>query len=183
MLAPGGGGTLPQIGQAFKHLTSSGGSHIYKASGNRNAMAFFQATTPAPSALQQSFEGKCTFTVDTRTVAAGSLIPLVLDRGDDQNCNFTFAQPNPTLGSLVIEDGTAGTLVVVADSTTAQNIVCKDLTNTGPTTDGQFLSVWFRPSDNAVLLFSGTTQIPATCTLTVPPGDAVTRISAQFLKS
>jgi hypothetical protein len=121
--------------------------------------------------------------VDTRTVAAGSLIPLVLDRGDDQNCNFTFAQPNPTLGSLVIEDGTVGTLVVVADSTTDQNIVCKDLTGTGPTTDGQFLSVWFRPSDNAVLLFSGTTQIPATCALQVPAGDAVTRISAQFLKS
>ena len=50
MLAPGGGGTLPQIGQAFKHLTSSGGSHIYKASGNRNAMAFYRHTgTVSPS--------------------------------------------------------------------------------------------------------------------------------------
>jgi hypothetical protein len=173
------------VGQSFKHLATSArsGSHIYSSTGNHNAMALVGFAAVTPSALQQSFQGKCTFTVDTRTVATGSIMPLVLDRGDDQNCNFTFSQPNPILGSLVIEDGTVGTLVVVADSTTAQNLVCKDLTNTGPTTDSQFLSVWFRPSDNAVLLFSDTTQIPATCVLPVPSGDAVTRISAQFLKS
>ncbi len=172
------------IGQSFKHLATSArsGSHLYNPTGNVKAMSLV-GFAAAPSGLQQSFQGKCTFTVDTRTIAAGSIMPLVIDRGDDQNCNFSFTQPNPTLGSLVIDDGTVGTLVVLADSSTAQNLVCKDLTSTGPTTDGQFVSVWFRPGDNAVLIFSGTTQLPTTCTLPVPPGDAVTRISAQFLKS
>jgi hypothetical protein len=172
------------IGQSFKHLATSArsGSHIYNSTGNIRAMSLV-GFAAAPSALQQSFQGKCAFAVDTRTIPTGNIMPLVLDRGDDQNCNTWAPQPDPTLGSLVIEDGTVGTLVVIADSSTAQNLVCKELTNTGPTTDGQFVSVWFRPSDNAVLLFSGTTQIPATCVLPVPQGDAVTRISAQFLKS
>jgi hypothetical protein len=173
------------IGQSFKHLATSArsGSHIYSTTGNVKAMALFNGFAATPSTLQQSFQGKCTFSVDTRTIPTGNMMPLVVDRGDDQNCNQSAPQSNPSLGALVIEDGTVGTLVVLADSTTAQNIVCKDLTNTGPTTDGQFVSVWFRPSDNAVLLFSGTTQLPATCIVPVPQGDAVTRISAQFLKS
>jgi hypothetical protein len=133
--------------------------------------------------LQQSFQGKCTFTVDTTTVPAGSIMPLVLDRGDDQNCNTWFSNSNPSLGSLVIEDGTLGTLAVIADSTTAQNLICKDLASTDALTDGQLVSVWFRPSDNKILLFQGTTQLSPTCTVPVPAGDSVTRISAQFLKS
>lgn len=184
-----GGGSLPgvinNVTAQFKHLTTraASGSHIYKPSGNVNAMALvgFAAT---PSALQQSFQGKCTFTVDTTTIPAGAIMPLVLDRGDDQNCNTFFAAgPNASLGSLVIEDGTVGTLVVIADSGTAQNLICKDLASTGPLTDGQLISVWFRPSDNKVLLFQGTAQLSPTCTVPVPAGDGVTRISAQFLKS
>lgn len=178
-------GTITNIGAQFKHLTSSAasGGHIYKTTGNVNAMALvgFAAT---PSALQQSFQGKCTFTVNTATVPAGAIMPLVLDRGDDQNCNTWFvAGPNASLGSLVIEDGTVSTLVVIADSSTAQNLICKDLVNTGALTDGQLISVWFRSSDNKVVLFQGTTQLSPTCTVPVPAGDSVTRISAQFLKS
>jgi hypothetical protein len=184
-----GGGNLPGVVNSvtaqFKHLASSArsGSHIYRPSGNINAMALagFAAT---PSALQQSFQGKCTFTVDTATVPAGAIMPLVLDRGDDQNCNTWFtAGPATSLGSLVIEDGTLGTLVVIADSGTAQNLICKDLASTGTLTDGQLVSVWFRPSDNKVVLFQGATQLSPTCTVPVPAGDSVTRISAQFLKS
>jgi hypothetical protein len=183
-----GGGSLPGVVNGvtaqFKHLTSraASGSHIYKPNAGINAMALtgFPAT---PSSLQQSFQGKCTF-VDITGIQAGSIIPLVLDRGDDQHCNTSFANgPNPSLGSLVIEDGTISTLVVIADSGTAQNLICKDLTSTSPLTDGQLVSVWFRPSDNKVVLFQGATQLSPTCTVPVPAGDSVTRISAQFLKS
>lgn len=183
-----GGGSLPgvinNVSAQFKHLTSSAasGGHIYKPSGNINAMALvgFAAT---PSALQQSWQGKCAFTIDTKTVPAGSMIPLVLDRGDDQNCNASFTNPQPNFGSLVIENGTLGTLVVIADSSTAQNLICKDLASTDTLTDGQLISVWFRPSDNKAVLFQGATQLSPTCTVPVPAGDSVTRISAQFLKS
>lgn len=176
---------LPGITQSFKHLTAaaSSGSRIYKPESGVKAMALFQAGTPAESALQQSFQGRCNFTVDTTTIPTGALIPLVLDRGDDQNCNTWFtAGPNPSLGSLVVEDGTVGTLVVIADANGATNLVCKDLVNTGAVTDGELLSVWFRPSDNAVLLFHGTTQLETTCTVPVPNGAPVLRMSAQFLK-
>jgi|GEM_PF-6858287 hypothetical protein len=184
-----GGKTAPSpisnLGQAFKHLASraASGSHIYQPTGAINAMGFAAQATAAPSALQQSFQGKCTFVLDLSTIPAGNIIPLVIDRGNDQQCSTFFSAPNPTVGSIVSEDGTVGTLLVVADSTTAQNLVCKDLTNTGPTTDGSFLSVWFQPSTNQVQIFSNTTQLPTTCTVPVSPGDAVTRISAQFLKS
>ncbi|MGH9634959.1 MAG: hypothetical protein ACRD72_09010 [Candidatus Angelobacter sp.] len=187
-----GGGSLPGVVNSvtaqFKHLTSSAASgvHIYKPGAGINAMALtgFTGFAATPSALQQSFQGKCTFTVNTTTVPSGSIMPLVLDRGDDQNCNTWFTNgPNASLGSLVIEDGTVGTLVVIADSGTAQNLICKDLASLGALTDGQLISVWFRPSDNKVLLFQGTTQLAPTCTVPVPAGDSVTRISAQFLKS
>jgi hypothetical protein len=185
-----GGGSLPgvinNVTVQFKHLTSSAAGHIYKPSGNVNAMALtgFTGFAATPSALQQSFQGKCTFTVDITTIPAGSIMPLVLDRGDDQHCNTWFTNgPNASLGSLVIEDGTVGTLVVIADSGTAQDLICKDLASTAALTDGQLISVWFRPSDNKVLLFQGTTQLSPTCTVPVPAGDAVSRISAQFLKS
>lgn len=185
-----GGGSLPgvinNVTAQFKHLTTraASGSHIYKPSGNLNAMALTGFAATQPSVLQQSFQGKCTFTVDTTTIPAGAIMPLVLDRGDDQHCNTWFTGgPNASLGSLVIEDGTVGTLVVIADSGTAQNLICKDLASTGALTDGQQISVWFRPSDNTVLLFQGTSQLSPTCTVPVPAGDSVTRISAQFLKS
>ena len=176
---------LPGITQSFKHLTAaaSSGFRVYKPEAGVKAMALFQTGSPTPSALQQSFQGRCNFTVDTSTIPTGALMPLVLDRGDDQNCNTWFtAGPNSSLGSLVVEDGTVGTLVVIADANGAANLVCKDLVNTGAVADGELVSVWFRPSDNAVLLFHGTTQLPTTCTLPVPAGDAVLRISAQFLK-
>jgi hypothetical protein len=141
----------------------------------------------APSTLQQSFQGKCVITTQQVGIPAGNIVPLVIDRGNDQDCNGSFPQASAiataVFGSLVIEDGTIGTLVVVADSTTANNLVCKDLVSTGAVTDGQFVTVWYRPSDHAVLMFSNTTAIAPTCTLNVPAGDLVTRISAQFIKS
>jgi hypothetical protein len=178
-----GGGVITNVANEFKHLTASasGGFHLYRSTGSINAMQIGGGTTP--SALQQSFQGKCTFTVDTQTVPAGSIMPLVLDRGDDQNCNTWFSSPNSSLGSLVIESGTLSTLVVVADSGTAANLTCKVLTGSDAIADAQLLSVWFRPSDNKILLFQGTTQLATTCTVPVPAGDRVTRISAQFLKS
>lgn len=186
-LVTGCGGPITQTinkvgGTIAEHLRSgSAGSHIYKPEAGVKGMAFFFAA--APSALQQSWQGKCAFSSPTTAVPAGNFMPLVLDRGNDQSCTGSFSQPNPTLGSLVVEDGTVGTLVVTADSDTKQNLVCKDLTNTGPTTDGSSVSVWFQPSTNAVVIFSNTAQLPTTCVLPVPAGDNVLRISAQFLKS
>ncbi len=187
MVACGGNMTkiIPPASSAFRHLTSraASGSHPYRPQSGVAALSLF-ATAPAPSALQQSFQGKCSFTISLSTVPAGSILPLVIDRGDDNNCNTFFSAPNPSLGTLVIEDGTVGTLVAVADSDDgATNLICKDLANQQPVTDGQFVSAWFRPSDNAVILFSNTTQLTATCSLPVKAGANVTRISAQFLKN
>lgn len=175
---------IANAANTFRHLAARAvsGSHIYKSAGSINAMGFASEAITVPSALQQSFEGRCTFALDTRTLPANSLLPLVLDRGDDQNCSVFFSTPNPAAGSLIIEDGTLGTLVVQADTSTEQNLVCKDLTNTGLTTDGSFVSVWLNATTGQVTLFSGTTQIPTTCSISIPQGDAVTRISAQFLK-
>lgn len=181
------GGNNSILGPAFHHLTTSAtsGAHAYRSSGNIHAMAMFQATGSTSSAVQQSFQAKCTFTVDISTVPTGNIMPLVLDRGDDQNCQTWFGSPNQTLGTLVVEDGTIGTLVVIADSNSTSNLVCKDLTaHTGAgVTDNHFVSAWLRPSDNAVLLFDNTAQLPVTCAVPVPAGDHITRISAQFIKS
>jgi hypothetical protein len=183
---------LPGISNSFKHLTAaaSSGFRVYRPEAGVKAMALFQTGGATASALQQSFQGKCTFTVDTTTIPSGALIPLVLDRrGDAQNCNewFTAGPDNPDFGSLVVENGTVGTLVVIGDASGAPNLVCKDLVNTGAVADGELISVWFRPSDNAVLLFHGTpsgqaTQLPTTCTLPIPAGASMQDISAQFLK-
>lgn len=175
----------PPATNTFKHLTAaaSSGSRLYKASSNLKAMALFQ-TAPTPSALQQSFLGKCTFTISggTTGIPAGDIMALVLDRGDENNCQTFFSGAQPQ-GSIVIDDGTLGTLVVTADSDTTQNLVCKDLTDTAPVSDSHLVSVWFQPSTNKVLVFQDTTATALTCTLPVPAGNNVLRISAQFLKT
>lgn len=185
---------LPGLSAPFRHLTASGlpGTHVYKAEAGTKAMALFQ-TAPAPSGLQQSFLGRCTVTADHNQSTSTSLVPMVVDLGDDHNCNGFFSSPNPDFGTSVSDAGAVSTLLVNAISQsvdpstgslhTTKNLKCKDLTNSSPVADNDIVSVYLRPSDNVILIFSGTTQLAPTCHVTVPPGEVIVEISASFLKS
>lgn len=181
---PGTGTPGNPAAAAVKRIVSSAmaGMHIYKSESGVNTMALFTGFAATPAQLQQSFLGKCNITLTS--IPSGFMVPLVTDRGDENNCNNSFSNAQPNRGSIVITDGTIGTLIVTADTgDNTSTEVCTDLTNTAPVSDKQFVSAWFRPSDNAVLLFQGTTQLPVTCNVPVGPGQSVVHISAQFNKS
>lgn len=86
-------------------------------------------------------------------------------------------------GYPIIFDGTINTLVVYGIFASGTRFRCVDITNTSPISDGAFVRAYYDLAHDAIILGSGTTQLSPTCSITIPPGDDVSEIHVQWLKS
>lgn len=170
-------------------------------SGKLPFIAGFLQSGQQGSQLQQSFvgQGPC---LNVPMPATG-YIPIQLPfsnniggsfgQGTIANCGGVFSQigggvdqisgktlSNP--GIPMFQSGTLTTLVVTGGTVNQTSIKCSDLTTTVAVKNGDLVQPYFVIASNSVVLGIGTTQLPFTCNLNVPPGDQVQFLFAQFAK-
>jgi hypothetical protein len=187
----GGTGTGPTFSAFFKSKIQFGQhGHIFQPVKSPVLVAaMFQAGTPTPSDIPESFESSCNINPGLLPVTPpGSIIPLSAVDATGF-CNSSVGAAVPPGGNGLLKDanpvfhaGTVQKLVVTGRSTTGAQIRCFDLTATASAADGDFLVPYYRPSDNALLLFNGTTQLGFACVLNVPAGDTVAHLTARWTK-
>ena len=165
--------------------------------GNRPVIAsafgpqsFPEAAIANPSQLAQSYESLCDAYGNGSSIHAGSgysgLVPLNFRGGNI--CQPVLSSVgadeggNPN-GFPVILSGTINTLVAYGTFVSGAHFRCLDTTNMAALTDGAFVRAYYDLAHDAVVLGSGTTQLPVTCSITIPAGDDVQHLQVQWLKS
>lgn len=189
----GGGGNNPSAAAVVFTRNSNSGprSHTLPTSGPHvlaaSVFAYYFAATP--SDIPESFESVCDFPSGfVASVPNGNLVPFLNTNGssDPNNCStfFSAAQPGGGSAQPLFHAGTIQTLVVTGVSTNGIQIRCSDLTTTSAASDKDFVVPYYRPSDNSVLLFNGTTQLSFSCPLspTLTGGDTPQRLVARWQK-
>lgn len=158
------------------------------------AQSFPEAAIANPSQLAQSYESLCdsygTGLSISSSIHAGlgnsGLVPLNFRGGNI--CQPVLSSVgadeggNPN-GFPVILSGTINTLVAYGTLVSGNHFRCLDTTNVAALTDGAFVRAYYDLAHDAVVLGSGTTQLPVTCSITIPAGDDVQHLEVQWLKS
>jgi hypothetical protein len=85
-------------------------------------------------------------------------------------------------GTPVYLDGTLSTLIVTGISAKGSLIRCNDLITTYAVKDQQLVQPYLVIDNNSVILGIGTTQLPFTCNLSIPPGDQAAVLTVQWAK-
>jgi hypothetical protein len=167
----------------------NGGSRIVKStSGKPFLAAMFQAASPTPSQISQSYDVTCELDFDVAP-APGNLIPL----GSSQSgvaglCRISTATPNPQndSGKPTYFDGTLSTLVVSAQGGSIQ---CRDVTNTMLIPDNSTTAAYLDPVTHQVKIFNQTanngavTQVPFVCNgIGTDTNPLPQNIEVQFVK-
>jgi hypothetical protein len=99
--------------------------------------------------------------------------------GPDQ---ATGAVLGPPAGYPVYFSGTLTTLVAIGTTVGGAPVRCSDLTTTVAIQDGQVVEAYYAVATQSVVLAIGTSQLPFTCNLTIPAGDQIAYIQAQWAK-
>lgn len=154
------------------------------------AQSLPEAAIANPSQLAQSYESLCDAYGNSSSIHAGlgnsGLVPLNFLGGNI--CQPVLSsvgadeggKPN---GFPVVLSGTINTLVVYGRFASGNHFRCLDTTNVAALMDGAFVRAYYDLAHDAVVLGSGTTQLPVTCSITIPAGDDVQHLEVQWLKS
>jgi hypothetical protein len=150
-----------------------------------------QVTVSNPSELAQSYESIC----DAYGPSAGGTIHAALGSTGIVSLNFLGGnicdpiaavgadESSHPLGFPIILTGKVNTLVVYGSFASGTPFRCLDTTNVASLQDSAFVRAYYDLAHDAVFLGSGTTQLPVTCSIVIPPGDDVQHITVQWLKS
>jgi hypothetical protein len=155
-----------------------------------------QVSIDNPSAVGQSYESVCRdFSNGTGTnwgalhTVDGNSGLVSMEYGYMTGCQEA---PLPSVGSdengiqqgyPIILDGTINTLAVYEFFVSGTRFRCVDTVNTSPVSDGSFVRAYHDLAHDAIILGSGSTQLSPTCSIIIPPGDDVSEIHVQWLKS
>lgn len=155
------------------------------------------ATIPNPSQVAQSYESLC-FAFQNLNGSAGvsmhqaygtqGLVSLDYGPGYGTICLGPLTgvgsdeNGNPQ-GFPVILSGAINTLAVYGTFVSGSRFRCVDTTNVSPLSDGSYVRAYYNLSNDSIILGSGTNQLAPTCSINIPPGDDVSQIVVQWLKS
>lgn len=192
--------TTPQMANSDLRPMSivQSGTRVQPAIASLLRRSTAKVTIPNPSDVGQSFESDCldfgTFNGPFTSVHAAwgnsGLVSMTYKYGTFGACLQT--QPLSSVGSdengtpqgyPIIEDGTVNTLVVYGAFVSGTRFRCVDTLNTSGLSDGAFIRAYYDLAHDAVVLGSGTTQLLPTCNISIPAGDDVIELHAQWIKS
>ena len=86
-------------------------------------------------------------------------------------------------GFPILLSGTINSLVAYGTLLSGNHFRCLDTSNTSSVQDNTFVRPYYDLAHDAVILGSGTTQLALTCSVSIPPGDDVSQIKVQWIKS
>ncbi len=198
---------LPSVARFVRVHSSLAGAHVYPSdsTGKPFEAALFQASSPTPSQLQQSFDAGCDFSTNPNLAAfldstpQGQMMPVSFAGETKPNtlangtlCNsitdssgisgLTAAFP----GKETFFDGTLTSLVVTGKTFGGASFECRDITNTLAVTDKSHTRAWFDPNAHTIVVINdnGTTltQAPFVCGGIGTHGDQPITFEIQFAK-
>lgn len=198
---------IPSVAKFVRVHSSLAGAHIYppNSSGQPFVAALFQASSPTPSQLQQSFDAGCNFSnnptvatfldsapqgqlmpisfageVQLNTPAAANLCASITDQTGIPTINATFP------GKETFFDGNLTSLVVTGKTFSGASFECRDITTTFAVPDKSHTRAWLDPNAHTIVIFNdnGTTlsQVPFVCSGIGTHGDQPMVFEIQFAK-
>jgi len=174
--------------------------HLILPSGNAPVLASFFQASGTGSDVPESMQFTCNFNPGFLTsLQPGQIVAVAgfLNEFPSNVCNLAFTAPQPpqifwtpTSGGTanydvqgVFHAGTIQSLVVIALTSSGQEVRCADLTDTAPVADGDVVMAYLDPHANTVTLYDNTSPLGISCQISgVPASDTYLLLSVRFVK-
>jgi hypothetical protein len=176
---PANASNSPLVASFFQ---TSSGSQLQQSFTETGPCNYGNGPNPIiPSSGYIPFQGSGTgsFVLNGTTVALACAGVEAQIGGPDEITGGTLSNPG---GYPVYFSGTLTTLVATGTTVGGVSVRCSDLTTTVSVQDAQAVEAYYAAATSSVVLAIGTNQLPFTCNLTIPAGDQINYIQAQWAK-